>query len=224
VEFLTVALIILASYLLGSIPTGYWIGKISKGIDVREVGSGSTGATNVMRCVGKKEALIVLLVDIAKGYIPVAGALYIEQFHPNLLPQTIPYLFGVVAAFFAIFGHSKSIFLNFTGGKSAATGIGTLFALHPLGAALTFAMWLVVLFSTKIVSLASISAALTCPIVMFVLHATPAIQAYAFIAFLYVTIRHKSNIKRLIDGTETKYTEKPKDKPKVASADNASEK
>ena len=212
-EFFTLALIFIASYVLGSIPTGYWIAKISKGIDIREAGSGSTGATNVMRCVGKKEALMVLIIDIAKGYIPVAGALYIEQNHPGLIPQTIPYLSGVIAAVASIFGHSKSVFLNFTGGKSAATGIGTLFALHPLGAAVTFALWLVVLFSTKIVSLASISAALTCPIAMFLLQAPPAIQGYAFIAFLYVTLRHKSNIKRLLDGTETKYTDKPKEPP-----------
>lgn len=204
--------VVLFSYLLGSIPTGYWIGKATKGIDIREIGSGSTGATNVMRCVGKKEALIVLIVDISKGFIPVYLALWIEGSNPELLPKLVPNIVAVLAAASAIFGHSKSVFLNFTGGKSAATGIGTLFALHPLGAAITLAVWLAVLFSTKIVSLASITAAVACPIAMFLLNAKGAILGYSVVAFLYVTIRHKSNIKRLLDGTESKYTDKPKSK------------
>ncbi|MCA9816218.1 MAG: glycerol-3-phosphate 1-O-acyltransferase PlsY [Cyanobacteriota/Melainabacteria group bacterium] len=211
-EYLTLLLVILASYVLGSIPTGYWIGKIAKGVDVREMGSGSTGATNVLRCVGKKEALIVLFVDIAKGYLPVAIALHLQATQPQLLPANLfPNLAGVLAAVSSIFGHSRSIFLQFTGGKSAATGLGTLFALHPLGALGTLLVWLAVLFSSKIVSLASISAAVACPTIMFILNAPPAILAYAGIAFLYVTLRHRSNIKRLLDGTETKYTDKPKE-------------
>ncbi|HMO22503.1 MAG TPA: glycerol-3-phosphate 1-O-acyltransferase PlsY [Candidatus Melainabacteria bacterium] len=189
-EYLTLLLVILASYILGSIPTGYWIGKISKGVDVREIGSGSTGATNVLRCVGKKEALIVLFVDIAKGYLPVAVALHLQTTQPQLMPADLfPNLAGVLAAVSSIFGHSRSIFLQFTGGKSAATGLGTLFALHPLGALGTLFVWLAVLFSSKIVSLASISAAVACPTIMFILKAPPAI----------------------LDGTESKYTDKPKE-------------
>lgn len=211
-EYLTLLLVILASYILGSIPTGYWIGKISKGVDVREIGSGSTGATNVLRCVGKKEALIVLFVDIVKGYLPVAVALHLQTTQPQLMPADLfPNLAGVLAAVSSIFGHSRSIFLQFTGGKSAATGLGTLFALHPFGALGTLFVWLAVLFSSKIVSLASISAAVACPTIMFILKAPPAILAYAVIAFFYVTLRHRSNIKRLLDGTETKYTDKPKE-------------
>lgn len=210
-EYLVLALTILTSYLLGSIPTGYWLGKAAKGIDIRECGSGSTGATNVLRCVGKKEALIVLVVDISKGYLPVALALYLQNSHPELLPAMLPNLPGVLAAVSSIFGHSRSIFLKFTGGKSAATGIGTLFALHPLGALGTLLVWLAVLFTSKIVSLASITAALACPIIMFLLHAPSAILGYAVVAFLYVTLRHKSNIKRLLDGTESRYTDKPKE-------------
>ncbi len=212
-EYLTLSLIALVSYLLGSIPTGYWLGKATKGIDIRECGSGSTGATNVLRCVGKKEALIVLVVDIAKGYLPVAVALYIQSTHPELLPALMPNLAGVMAAICSIFGHSRSIFLKFSGGKSAATGIGTLFALHPLGALGTLLVWLAVLFTSKIVSLASITAAVACPIIMFILHAPQAILGYAVIAFLYVTLRHRSNIKRLMEGTESKYTDKPKNSP-----------
>lgn len=213
-EFLTIGSIILFSYLLGSIPTGYWIGKASKGVDVREMGSGSTGATNVLRCIGKKEALVVLIVDIAKGFGPVALANYLEVSKVVPLPDILPNLLGVIAAIFAIFGHSRSIFLNFSGGKSAATGLGTLLALHPLGALATLSVWLIVLFTSKIVSLASISAAIACPLAMYFLKAPDTIIGYAIVAFLYVTIRHKSNIKRLLDGTESKFTDKPKEDKK----------
>lgn len=122
------ALIVLA-YVAGSLPTGYWMG-LTKGIDIRTVGSGSTGATNVLRSVGKKEALVVFVVDIAKGYLPVWWAMTLE---PSLwsslgLP---PYTIPVAVAVMAVVGHSRSIFLNFTGGKSAATGLGTCLALNP---------------------------------------------------------------------------------------------
>lgn len=203
--------IIFAGYILGSIPTGYWVSKAARGIDIRQVGSGSTGATNVLRAVGKKEALLVLVVDILKGYLPVLAAFQIEQ--QNQAPWHFPvlYLVAVIVASATIVGHSKSVFLNFTGGKSAATGLGTLLALDPAAALMTLATWLLVLFVSRIVSLASIAAALACPLSMLVVKAPPAILAYSILAFLYVTIRHKSNIRRLLKGEEPKIGAKTKE-------------
>ncbi|MBZ0188286.1 MAG: glycerol-3-phosphate 1-O-acyltransferase PlsY [Candidatus Obscuribacterales bacterium] len=194
--------IIILGYVLGSIPTGYWMGKIAKGIDIRQIGSGSTGATNVLRAVGKKEALIVLMADISKGYLPVLLAMYLEQSDILVWNFAYPHMVAVLTAISALVGHSKSMFLGFTGGKSAATGLGTLLAFDPLGGTITLATWLLVLYLWKIVSLASIVAAFACPIAMYWVKAPNAIIGYGLIAFAYVTLRHKSNIGRLLIGTE----------------------
>ncbi len=190
----------LLAYLAGSIPTGYWMG-LTKGIDIRAVGSGSTGATNVLRSVGKKEALVVFIADIAKGYLPVWWAMKLE---PSLwsslaLPSdTIP----VAVALMPVVGHSRSIFLNFAGGKSAATGLGTFLALNPMAAAIAFAAWLVVLAASKIVSLASISAAVLAPFAAYFCGSPPMVIGFSVVGSLYVIVRHRANLKRLMNGTE----------------------
>lgn len=174
---------------------------LTKGIDIRTVGSGSTGATNVLRSVGKKEALVVFMVDIAKGYLPVWWAMTLE---PSLwsslgLP---PYTIPVVIALMPVVGHSRSIFLKFTGGKSAATGLGTFLALNPLAAGIIFAVWIIVLAASKTVSLASTSASAAAPFVSYFCGAPPAIIGFSVVGSLYVIIRHRSNLKRLMSGTE----------------------
>lgn len=192
--------LMLLAYLAGSIPTGYWMG-LTKGIDIRAVGSGSTGATNVLRSVGKKEALVVFIADIAKGYLPVWWAMKLE---PSLwsslaLPSdTIP----VAVALMPVVGHSRSIFLNFAGGKSAATGLGTFLALNPMAAAIAFAAWLVVLAASKIVSLASISAAVLAPFAAYFCGSPPMVIGFSVVGSLYVIVRHRANLKRLMNGTE----------------------
>src|SRR5215467_13944782 len=158
------------AYLLGSTPAGYLAGKFLKGIDIREHGSRSTGATNVLRTLGKWPALVVLLADVLKG---VAAVIVARWFCPWLYgelsptPPTAPDLqiwvpWAVcLAGIAALFGHSRSIWLNFTGGKSAATGLGVLLAMSwpvGLGAAIVFGVMLAI---ARIVSLSSISAALT---------------------------------------------------------------
>jgi len=196
---LAVGLVLLA-YAAGSIPTGYWMG-LTKGIDIRTVGSGSTGATNVLRSVGKKEALVVFIGDIAKGYLPVWWAMTLERSlwsSLGLLPYTIP----VAVAFMPVVGHSRSIFLEFTGGKSAATGLGTFLALNPLAAGIIFAAWVIVLATSKIVSLASISASALAPFISFCCGAPPTIIGFSVVGSLYVIIRHRSNSRRLMNGTE----------------------
>ena len=192
------ALVIAASYLIGSIPTGYIIVKLFTGQDIRTIGSGSTGATNVKRVMGKKWFFIVMLLDAFKGALPVVlTACFMPAFHDiGILP--------VIAAICVILGHSKSVFLNFTGGKSVASGVGTLFALS-WQAGLTIAViWSIVTWLSRYVSLGSIVAIALSPIIMWFFNARQAYIIYALIAAVYVIYLHRENIKRLRQGTENK--------------------
>lgn len=200
------------AFVAGSIPTGYWVAKAVKGIDIREHGSKSTGATNVLRCVGKGPALFVFLFDIFKGYAPVAAAAYLDGGRQDWALVGVTYICAPLCALSALIGHSKSIFLGFQGGKSAATGLGTVIALSNSVGALLFATWLAVLAATKIVSVASIFAVWMLPIYFYVLGCPMPMVAYGVMALIYVTLRHKTNIKRLMEGTEPKIGQKSKDK------------
>ncbi len=193
-----IALVMAASYLIGSIPTGYIIVKLFTGQDIRTVGSGSTGATNVKRVMGKKWFFVVMLLDALKGAIPVAlTAIFATACAKiGLLP--------VLAAICVILGHSKSVFLNFTGGKSVASGVGTLLALDWQAGLIIAAVWGVVTWVSRYVSLGSIVALALSPLIMWFLNAPPAYIAYAVIAAIYVIYLHRENIKRLKEGTENK--------------------
>jgi glycerol-3-phosphate acyltransferase PlsY len=198
--------LLLLAYLAGSLPTGYWMG-LTKGIDIRIVGSGSTGATNVLRSVGKTAALVVFIVDIAKGYLPVWWAMTLE---PSLWSRLglPPYTIPVAVALMPVVGHSRSVFLGFKGGKSAATGLGTFLALNPLAAGIAFAIWLVVLGASRIVSLASISAAAAAPFVAYFCGSPPTIVGFSGVGALYVIVRHRANLTRLMNGTEPRIGKK----------------
>ena len=192
-----IALVLAASYLIGSIPTGYIIVKLFTGQDIRTVGSGSTGATNVKRVMGKKWFFVVMLLDALKGALPVVlTALFGADFAGGLLP--------VLAAICVILGHSKSVFLNFTGGKSVASGVGTLLALDWQAGLIIAAVWGVVTWVSRYVSLGSVVALALSPLIMWFLNAPPAYIVYALIAAIYVIYLHRENIKRLKDGTENK--------------------
>ena len=192
-----IALVLAASYLIGSIPTGYIIVKLFTGQDIRTVGSGSTGATNVKRVMGKKWFFVVMLFDALKGALPVVlTALFGADFAGGLLP--------VLAAICVILGHSKSVFLNFTGGKSVASGVGTLLALDWQAGLIIAAVWGVVTWVSRYVSLGSIVALALSPLIMWFLNAPPAYIVYAVIAAIYVIYLHRENIKRLKEGTENK--------------------
>lgn len=204
--------LILVTYVVGSIPTGYWLAK-AKGIDITKLGSGSTGATNVWRCVGKKEGVLVMVLDVLKGYLPVFAAIQLDK-GPQALEWTyfgMPHLIPVVVATVAIVGHSKSVFLGFKGGKSAATGMGTMIAFCPMLGIYTFGTFLAMVFSTRIVSLASLTAAFVNVIFMWWLKNPDAYVIYAVIGCLYVWLRHVSNIKRLLAGSEPRLGDKPKE-------------
>ena len=192
-----IALVLAASYLIGSIPTGYIIVKLFTGQDIRTVGSGSTGATNVKRVMGKKWFFVVMLLDALKGALPVVlTALFGADFAGGLLP--------VLAAICVILGHSKSVFLNFTGGKSVASGVGTLLALDWQAGLIIAAVCGVVTWVSRYVSLGSVVALALSPLIMWFLNAPPAYIVYAVIAAIYVIYLHRENIKRLKEGTENK--------------------
>jgi len=195
------------AYLLGSTPTGYWVGKLLKGIDIREHGSRSTGATNVFRVVGKWPALVVLLVDVLKGVAALAIVRWLYEL-PSVTPPPaldlqswVPWAV-CLAGLAALFGHSHSIWLNFTGGKSAATGLGVLLAMSwpvGVGAAAAFA---VVLAVFRIVSLSSMLAALTAIALVCGLEQPLPYRLLVIAGGIYVIVRHRANIQRLLAGTE----------------------
>jgi len=188
--------IILISYLLGSIPTGFLIGKYLKNIDLRLIGSGSTGATNVLRNVGKWPALFVFIIDVGKGLISVKIAQYYAD-------QS---LIEVLAGMSAISGHIWPIWLKGKGGKAVATGLGMFLALSWKVGLASLGIFLIVLAKSKFVSLSSISAALLLPIFMF-LNIGNFLHPYFIISLivsLLVIWKHRTNINRLIKGEESK--------------------
>src|SRR3984893_2651583 len=197
------------AYLFGSAPTGYLAGKLLKGIDIREHGSKSIGATNVLRTLGKWPALVVLLVDVLKGAGAIAFARWFYSWFltlssvtpPTDLQTWVPWAV-CLAGLAVLLGHSRSIWLNFTGGKSAATGLGVLLAMSwpvGLGAATVFG---VVLAIARIVSLSSIFAALTAIVLVCGFEQPLPYRLLVIGGGIYVIVRHRANIQRLIVGTE----------------------
>ena len=185
-------------YLLGSIPSGWLAGRWLKGIDLRELGSGSTGATNVLRQVGKGPALVVFLIDVLKGAaaVLIARALGLGDW------------IQVLAGLTALAGHIWPVWLGFKGGKAVATGLGLFLGLAwPVGLA-SFGVFLAVFSLSRYVSLASVLAAISLPLLMAAGTSSNANLVVALVAMLLVLWRHRSNIKRLINGTEPKLNQK----------------
>ncbi|QNI47555.1 glycerol-3-phosphate acyltransferase (GPAT) [Synechococcus sp. A18-25c] len=195
-------LALLLGYLLGSLPCGYLAGRWCKGIDLRTIGSGSTGATNVLRNVGKGPALVVFLLDVAKGAAAVLLAGALTATHP--LNDWIQVLAGLAA----LAGHIWPVWLGFKGGKAVATGLGLFLGLAwPVGLA-CFGVFLAVFSLSKIVSLASVVAAISLPLLMATGSGSNANLLVALVAMALVLWRHRSNIQRLINGTEPKVGQK----------------
>jgi len=197
-------LIVLAgSYLLGGVPFSYIAGRMHSGIDLRKHGSGNLGASNTFRILGGKIAIAVLALDIAKGVVPVwlSGRL-------DLPGGASPHTLQVAAMFFAILGHMFSPYLKFSGGKGIATSAGAFAALDPPAFLGAFAVFAIVFSARRIVSLASLSAAVALPILVFIAGRTGLSSGYrsTFIVSLLimavVVYRHRGNIKRLASGTE----------------------
>ena len=197
---LTSLLLLAFGYLLGAIPSGYLAGRLLKGIDLRDYGSGSTGATNVLRNVGKGPALVVFLIDVGKGALAV------------LLAKSVGLndWLQVLAGLSALAGHIWPVWLDWKGGKAVATGLGMFLGLAwPVGLA-CFGLFMAVISIFRIVSLSSVVAAIGLPLLMLLSGGSSAYVVVSLMASLMVLWRHRSNIERLLAGTEPKIGEKAK--------------
>ena len=189
-------LILLLGYLFGSFPSGYLAGKIAKGIDIRSLGSGSTGATNVLRHIGKRAAITVFLIDVFKGFLSILLAKYF------LLNDSWQVAIGLST----LIGHIWPVWLNWKGGKAVATGLGVFLGISWQVGLATLGIFIVMITLFRIVSLASFSAAIALPIIMYLSFETSYISLpFLVISLLAMTLviwRHRENIVRLMKGKE----------------------
>ena len=195
-EIILNLLILFLGYLFGSFPSGYLAGRIAKGIDIRSLGSGSTGATNVLRHIGKRAAITVFLLDLFKGVLSILLAKYF------LLNDSWQVAIGLST----LIGHIWPIWLNWKGGKAVATGLGIFLGLSWQVGLATLGIFIIMITLFKIVSLASVSAALALPLIMFLSFSTSNFSLpFLIISLLAMTLviwRHRENIVRLIKGKE----------------------
>src|SRR5438874_8878196 len=207
---LTLALVLVGSYLLGSIPFGYLAGRI-RGIDIRKVGSGNIGATNVVRVLGKAYGYPVFVLDFLKGLGAVRISIAIAT---SVRPEsTSPEVVGILAAVSAVIGHSFPLWLKFRGGKGVATAAGALFGLMPLATLIAVIIWISVFWFTRYVSVASIVTVATLPLVILIMTRLNQIHGnvlfYSSLGIAAVVIwRHHSNLSRLMHGSEPRFTRK----------------
>ncbi len=188
--------VVFLSYLIGAVPFGLLFSKILSGVDVRTVGSGNIGATNVLRAAGKKAAVLTLLADGLKGFLPV----FIVRSHFNNV--TLATLSGAAA----ILGHNYPVYLKFKGGKGVATGFGVMLAIAPLIGLIALLVWLAAAVIWRYSSLAALIAFASYPLMTFATSSQEDIPYRALSLFVFATIyyRHRDNIKRLLAGTESK--------------------
>lgn len=195
------------SYLLGSIATAVWTGKIFHGIDVREHGSGNAGATNVIRVLGWKTGIPVLFIDVLKGW----GAAMLPVFF-NLAGEGTALLtnYQILAGLAAIIGHIFPVFAGFRGGKGVATIFGVLLAIHPLLTISCFGVFFCILLITGYVSLSSMSAGAAFPILLLFFFDTPSVffKVFSIVVAIAMIFTHRKNISRLLKGEETKLFKK----------------
>lgn len=189
-------ILLLTCYLLGSFPSGYLVAKRLKGIDLRTMGSGSTGTTNAFRALGAKGAIVVLLLDVLKGYLAVQLA------YVTLLPDFIFPLVQLLFGFVCIVGHTFSVFTGFKGGKGVAPAFGVLLAMAPQATLMAFLLWIAVVACTRIVSVASITAGIALPLLMIVYHVGTIYVVFGLVVSSFVIYQHRSNISRLMKGEE----------------------
>jgi glycerol-3-phosphate acyltransferase PlsY len=207
---LAFAVVVIGSYLLGSIPFGYIAGRIA-GIDIRNYGSGNVGATNVIRTLGKGYGYPVFAADFLKGFGAVKMSIMIATRVQS--EWSSPEMFGIVAAISGVLGHSYPVWLRFKGGKGVATSAGALFGLAPIAAVAGVAIWILTFWLTRYVSVASIAAAAVLPFIILITtwlsRTTGKLLFYSSVCLAAVVIwRHRSNLSRLMRGTEPRFTRK----------------
>ncbi len=196
-------LVALAAYLTGAVPFGYLVGK-ARGVDLLRAGSGNIGATNAGRLLGARWGVLVFLLDFAKGAGPVAAARYLLPAPEDLWPHTLPVVAGVAA----FLGHLFPVYLGFRGGKGVATGAGVIAILVPWITLVVFLAWAMVLAATRYMALASLTAATLLIVLRLALTAEPwsrpeaVITLFCAVGSVLVLVRHQSNIRRLLAGTE----------------------
>ena len=199
------------SYLLGGIPTSYIFGNVFKGIDIRNYGSGNVAATNALRVLGVKMGVTTLIIDIAKGFFAVFIAkLFLTKFNTPVTDISL-----ILIGLSAIFGHIFSIYLGFKGGKGVATSAGVFLSLIPIPFLIAFLSFFIVVFISKYVSLGSITAAIVLVLAELVTNiknsfSQPEYLVFTIIIALFIIIRHKANIQRLMNGNENKISFKGK--------------
>ncbi|WP_027363380.1 glycerol-3-phosphate 1-O-acyltransferase PlsY [Desulfotruncus alcoholivorax] len=182
-----------ASYLIGSIPFGFILARYTKGIDIRQFGSGNIGATNVWRTLGPVPGILVMLLDMSKGVVSVLIGRHLGGAGTEL-----------IASFFALCGHSWPIFLMFKGGKIIATGAGVILAISPLTTLVALVIWLTTVGISRYVSLGSIMAAISVPVTMIILRMNILYILFGVVVATFAVYKHIPNIKRILAGTEFK--------------------
>ena len=196
------------SYFIGSIPFGFIVARVAKGIDIRQAGSGNPGATNVWRVMGKKYGILVFILDMMKGFLPVLIFDYVMSGQSRSL-------YTILCGVGVILGHTFPVFLGFKGGKAAATGCGVFLWLAPLPLFISVAAWLLTTFISRYVSLGSMVSTVVLIISIMLLNNEPfgsglSLTLFSIFISLFLIFRHKSNIKRIINGTENKIGRKTK--------------
>lgn len=202
-ELLLISIGVIVSYLIGSMPTALWVGKAFYGLDIREHGSGNSGATNTFRVLGKKAGSAVLLIDIIKGLTAASLVRYLPFVEPSTIKfVNLQLLFGLSS----VLGHIFPIYCNFKGGKGIATLVGMVLGIHYLSALACIMLFVVVLFSTRYVSLSSILSAMAFPLIAVLVYKNeePMFIAFGIAAAIMVVLTHQKNIVRLVAGNENK--------------------
>jgi glycerol-3-phosphate acyltransferase PlsY len=202
-NYMIYIILVLLAYFLGSIPTSVWVGKWFYNTDVREYGSGNAGTTNTFRVLGWKAGLPVFIVDMAKGFVAVLLASF-----SSLTTHTDSYIiFQLILGFAALIGHVFPVFANFKGGKGVATLLGVVLALSPIPALCAFLVFAVVFLLFKYVSLGSIIAGISYPILIcFIFHYPLSLKIASILMALALILTHRKNIKRLLNKSENKAT------------------
>lgn len=192
----------IGAYVLGSIPTAVWIGKWFYSTDVREHGSGNAGFSNALRILGPQAGIPVLIIDVAKGFGAVYLASILSLVEGGLAEQLIPVIYGLLA----FLGHLAPLFAKFKGGKGVATGLGIILALFPAGAAIGLGVFLITIFSFRMMSLGSMLGGISLPISVFIKHKAdePVLLIFSLFISLMIIFTHRSNIKRILKGSENR--------------------